>query len=245
MLLPNGKTSSIYVIYHFPYRIVNSEVFTQIRPSQVLAPDLPSMISADSGNEISNKNSLIAEYSTYYWVWKNTIPTDYIGFFQYRRYIPFLPSSQNSSNDEILLQSNGWTKEHLSTITDNFDIILPGDFYLWRSIKDHYPLFHDKFYLDKSIEIISNKYPYIAPYYIDALNQWSGHFCNMFYMKWEYFDEYMNFIMDVFSELEKHIKPDYQEKCLAFVAERIFNGFTCYLKNSKNPRLTQFPILFL
>ncbi|MGL5151308.1 MAG: DUF4422 domain-containing protein [Clostridium sp.] len=234
MYLSNGKSSNIYVIYHFPYNVINSDIFTQIIPSKAICPQLSYMISADTLDEISNKNNFLAEYSTYYWVWKNTTPTDYIGFFQYRRYL-----NLNSVNN------TPWSSEALTQLTNDYDIILPNKIQFNCSILDQYAMFHDPFYINKAIEILSTKHPTITPYFKEALTFNEGSFCNMFYMKWYFFNEYMSIMIPLFNELELFLNPGHQPKIFAYIGERLFNGYIHFLKSTKNPSIKHLDIVMM
>lgn len=237
MLLKNNKSIKLYVIYHLPFRVVNSEILTPILCKRELAPSVTNMISADVLDEISYKNEYLAEYTTYYWVWKNEIKTDYIGFFQYKRYLQIKENVESTNIEEDAVRLNGWTGDDVEKILSEYDILLPAPNVFDCSLREQYLRYHSEFYLDKALEIIKDKYPNDHQYYVDAMNGNTGYFCNMFIMKREYFEEYMEFVFSIFNELEKVLEPGHQGKCFAYLGERLFNGYLNVLKSRGNVRI--------
>lgn len=238
MILKNGKSIKLYVIYHFPFRVVNSELFTPILCKKELAPSITNMISADVGEHISFKNEYLAEYTTYYWVWKNDIRTNYIGFFQYKRYLQIKDNIDSINDEEDAINKNGWTGDEIEKLLAEYDVLLPTPNVFDCSLRSQYERYHSMFYLDKALEIIKEKYPSEYKYYVQAMEGNVGHFCNMFIMKREYFDEYMEFIFSVFNELEKVLEESHQVKCFAYLGERLFNGYLNVLKSRENIKMS-------
>tara|TARA_B100001971_G_C18160945_1_gene521320 strand:+ start:138 stop:953 length:816 start_codon:yes stop_codon:yes gene_type:complete len=136
----------------------------------------------NTGENISNKNSYYGEYTFHYWLWKNQlnqIPENtWIGFCAYRRFW-----SKTISKPKKIIK---FEKEIIQTVDDrwkNYDVIL-GDkidlthikwikvlkygkisflrnpyviFKSKRNIRFHFDMFHGNGYLDKAINLLSEK----------------------------------------------------------------------------------------
>lgn len=237
---------NIYVIFHKPYIEVSSEIFTPILCKSNKLNENLNMISADTGDNIANLNNLYAEFSTFYWVWKNNLTSKYIGFFQYRRYLSLTDNLINQKNNLQIVDYFGWNYDNAVNIFKENDILITQpNFFNGINIKEQYCCWHDIYYLEKSLEIIKNKYPDYIEDCDKALSKSSGYFCNLFIMRRDIFHQYMSFIMDIFQELELCIKSNCQYKLFAYIGERLFNCYIEHLRNSTNLRIKEVPRIFV
>ena len=115
----------IYVISHKPYTMIESEIFTPIFTKRELVPNDSNILCSDEGDNIASENPLYAEFSTYYWVWKNRKIPKYVGFFQYRRYISFKDNVTCTNTLSEAINKYGWNKEDLESLLDDCDVLLP------------------------------------------------------------------------------------------------------------------------
>lgn len=234
--------SCIYIIKHKPYFSVESEIFKTISPMEGDVAEF----SSDKLINIADENSLYAEYSTFYWVWKNVKKLDIVGFFHYRRYLSLNLQLENVDDVENLRHECRFNQKTLENLLNEYDLIVPEKVVLDKqSIIQQFYLCHDPYYLNKSLEIISKKYPYMLESLTNSLVRDKGYFCNIFISKWDIFDEYMRFIFDIFDDIKKEMPNYYQSKILAYLGERLFNGYVEYLKAVKNKKILEAPILFI
>lgn len=210
-----------------------------------LSKDYPiEIISDKTGDNISDKNKFICEFTGMYWVWKNYPLKDYVGFCQYRKYFDFLNDIPDI--DEIF-------KEH--------DIILTTPIGFKSSILTQYTLSHNMGDLLLLKECLRQKFPQ----YVQDFNSFIGgkrmYACNLFIMKKEDFMKYCNFIWKTITHFmkmsgiknyedtvlrvlrdkwyEKKVYPnntiDYQARFMAYLIERLTNIYVMH--NFKKPYL--------
>lgn len=172
----------------------------------------------NTGDNISNKNKLLNEMTSIYWMWKNynTIGNpDYIGHNHYRRFF-----KKEDINDyekyDIIISKPIFSSNSISLLQQyNFYHIINDLFLCVKTIKEMYKVFGENF----ERYLITSGINY-AP-------------CNMFIMKKELFFEWCEFLFPILFELENKIdltgRDNYQKRALCFLTERIFN-FWCYNK---------------
>ena len=231
----------IYVISHKPYKLVESNIFTPIFTKREIVPNDYNILCSDEGDNIASENSLYAEFSTYYWVWKNRKIPKYVGFFQYRRYISFKDNVIGTNDFSDAIDKYGWNKEQLENLLEDCDVLLPTSLnfrmYGLGNMWTQYNLCHKSLYLNTAVEIIKEKYP---SYEVDcdiALLNTEIYYINLFIMRGDLFDIYMTWIMDIFDELKKRLNPDYNIKDFAYLGERLFNIFLVHQQRTKNIKI--------
>jgi len=80
------KKIKIFVAYHKESLLIKNDVFEPIQVGRANSQYKLNMIGYDTGENISNKNSIYCELTALYWVWKNCKDIDYIGICHYRRF---------------------------------------------------------------------------------------------------------------------------------------------------------------
>lgn len=161
----------------------------------------------DQGKNISDKNPSYNELTAIYWAWKNLKNVDAIGLVHYRRY--FFESKPYKLNNVLDIKK-------VETLLNSNDVILPTkrNYYI-ESNYDHYIHAHHKEPLDKTREIIKDKYPEYLSKFDEIMKRKKAHMFNMFVMKSNSFESYCDFMFGVLRELEGNIDiSDYsvQEK---------------------------------
>lgn len=237
---------NIYVIFYKPYIQIPSEILTPILCKRDITNENLNILSADTGDNITDENALYSEYSVFYWVWKNNLNSKYVGFFHYRRYLSLKDNVSNQNNFSQVPDYYGWNYDTASNLLKDYDIILPTPhcFTPWNII-EQYSFYHDMSYLEKSMEIIKNKYPDYIEDCSKALISNYGYFCNIFIMRRDIFDDFMSFIMDIFSELKPCLKPDCQHRFFGYLGERLFNCYIEHLKRTTNLRIKIVPRIYI
>ncbi|MCB2343239.1 DUF4422 domain-containing protein [Clostridium estertheticum] len=231
----------IYVISHKPYRMVESKIFTPIYTKREIVPNDYNILCSDVGDNIASENPLYAEFSTYYWVWKNRKIPKYVGFFQFRRYISFKDNVTGTNDSNEVIDKYGWNKDELKNILKDCDVVVPTslNFRMFGlgNMRSQYNMWHKSSYLNTALEIIKEKYP---SYEIDcytALLSTEIYYINLFIMRGDLFDSYMTWIMDIFDELKRRLNIDYSVKDFAYLGERLFNIFLVHKQRTDNIKI--------
>ena len=156
----------VYVITHVPCDFLQSDIFVPVATNKSLGNQL-NIMSSDQGENLGNLNYLLAEFSTFYWVWKNDKTSRFIGFNHFRRY--FLLNENNTSNQtgQYIPKDCGWTNDYVINTFKDYDIILPTrlNFYS-ATVYQQYCSCHEQRIIDALIKLINEKYPE----YIDAVS---------------------------------------------------------------------------
>lgn len=235
----------IFVACHKPYYIPSIDFLKGIQVGAALNDKrFAGMLTDNYGDNISNLNQSYCELTAQYWAWKN-YKADIVGFFHYRRYLKFV-----CSNDSVLpyiikklpvlpeLYKWGYDKENINGLFSSYDVIVPypEKFYVsvykqYINSKDHYQ--ND---LDKIIDIIKIRYPYMIKSMEEYLNGDLIYFANVYVMKWEIFDKYMTWLFDILFEfdVQKNVKG-YNKQALrvnGYLAERLFGIYLTYIINN-------------
>ncbi len=213
--------SKILVATHKQYDFPDSGLYQPIHVGKILTEDDFGYLGDETGDNISFKNRNFCELTALYWAWKNDYfkTQKYCGLVHYRRYfygdLPFKKFS-------IL------SERQIGTLMQSYDILLPKKRkYYIETIENHYANAHNKDDLLILREILSKKYPDYVNSFDTLMQRRELYLFNMFVMKKELFNAYMEWLFDVLIELEKRVdisKYDtYQSRIFGFVSERLFN----------------------
>lgn len=191
-----------------------------------LGEDYPIMFD-DSGDNISDKNSLLNEMTSIYWFWRNYDMTalDYVGFNHYRRF---------------------FKKDDYADFRD-YDIIVADPIKCPYALAWQYSYYHNIKDLQICADIMKTYCPQFHSRFVDYINTKTDNYapCNMFIMKRGLFNEWCSFIFPLLEELELKIdlsgRDNYQKRALCFLTERIF-GFWCYDKKMSGRKVKEIPI---
>ena len=235
------KLVDIYVISHKPFKMVESEIFTPIYTKREIVPNEHNILCSDEGDNIASENSLYAEFSTYYWVWKNRKIPKYVGFFQYRRYISFKDNVTGTNNLSEVTAKYGWDAAGLESILEDCDVLVPTSlnfrmFGLGNMWTQH-NMWHKGLYLNAALEIIKEKYPSYEEDCFTALLSTEVYYINLFIMRGDLFDRYMTWIMDILGEVKKRLNPEQNVKDFAYLGERLFNIFLVHHQRTENIKI--------
>ena len=211
------KNVQIYVVSH------SEEDIKNVKSNEIYVPlfvgrngkDNLGFCSDDTGDNISDKNSLYCELTGLYWMWKNS-SADIIGLAHYRRYFANWRLGHRLEIDEIM------------QILKEYDIILPKrtsslfesvyeDYNHWNYIKD----------LDLCGEVIKEICPEYYDNYANIVYGQELNCYNMFIAPKHMIDKYCEWIFQLLSEVEKRADltgyDDYQSRLCGFLAERLFD----------------------
>lgn len=243
-MLNMNSDVKLYVGTNVPYTFLKSNAIVPIATNKALGDSI-NIISSEEGDNVASLNNLLAEFSTLYWIWKNDLTSKYVGFFHYRRYLMVNDNKTNFNKDIEPAESCGFDNEFIKNLFQQYDIVIPRPQVLGASVYVQYCYCHEQVYIDQLLNIISRKYPELFNSFITAFQANAGYYCNLFIMKRETFDEYMEFIFDIFNEMKPAISLSRQGKPFAYLCERIFCGYVQYLRDIKGFRIKEVPVLYV
>lgn len=181
----------------------------------------------NTGDNISHKNPNYCELTGLYWAWKNLKGIDYIGLAHYRRYFDFTESVSSRVNIYTTTAENIQKKllnnRSGEQILGNYDIILPRPWYMSTSVSNmyiHSHIIEEYYILVRTILMLYPEYEESIERYWCKDNRW---ICfNMFFTKYNIFNDYCNWLFSVLQEVEKRVRiSDYafQKRIFGFMSE--------------------------
>lgn len=185
-----------------------------------------------SGVNVSHLNPYYNELTAHYWVRHNR-PSQYVGFYHYRRYFSFQSIgnrciknvSTPPSNDIFDFLTSRSQYDKLDNLLNVYDVVTPSqEFQI--SIEDQYVYWHDRKPWDvflNVLEIHFPKYSRSIEYFKLAHH---GPYWNMFVMPWHLFCEYLDELFIVLGKVSEVVGhqggPFAVERYPAYLAERFF-----------------------
>lgn len=213
---------SILVITHKNYDFPQTNIYQPLWVGKKSDQFFSSFLSDNTGEHISEKNSLFCELTGLYWAWKNDFfhNADYVGLVHYRRYF--------RGNGEKLKGKSILSEENVTELLKGYDCILPKKRnYFIESIYSHYKHAHHIQDLDATREILAEDYPEYIESFDKIMSGKTLHLYNMFVMKKADVDQYCAWLFDILFKLEEKIDistyDNYQKRVFGFIAERLFN----------------------
>ena len=190
------------------------------------------------GDNISSKNSNYCELTGLYWAWKN-LNAEYFGLVHYRRHF-CAHGSRGDKKNRVLNYA-----QVTELLKDNH-ILLPNprNYYIETNYSQ-YAHAHHAIDLDKTREVIAEKYPSYIKSFDNCMKKTTGHRFNMFIMKNDVFDEYCNWLFDILFELENRLDISNYNKndarVFGFVSERLLDVWI----NANQYRYKNIPYVFM
>lgn len=174
----------------------------------------------NTGRNISEKNPYFNELTAIYWARHNS-DAAVIGLVHYRRFFSF---SRQKDLAQIL------TSAQLATLLEKSDVIVPKKRRYWIESSDsHYRHAHHEAPLDVLREVIATKHPdYLAAFDRNMARTWA-HMFNMFIMRRDRFDAYVDWLFDILFAVEARIQADvetwdvYEQRVYGFLSERLLD----------------------
>jgi len=235
----NTKTK-LLVCYYQPWQIPKENIFFPIQAGKAISKYRLKMQGDDTGDNISEKNSTFSEFTAWYWAWKNIkkiYPNlEYIGLSHYRHFFALSESFTGFPiiQKDIIPNMNNYENIILE-IFNKYDIILTKPALYNFNLKVQFELRHNiSDYLCMK-EILHEKYP-------EYDDSWTFFFENnnivswycMFISKYNFFNEYFDWLFPLLFEAEKRIDvskyDSYQKRVIAFLAERLLNVYVYHNK---------------
>lgn len=226
----------VIVAVHKQCRLPVGDFFLPVQVGAALHPPLQGLQRDDEGENISAKNPNYCELTAHYWAWKHCT-ADYIGLAHYRRY--FAGRAFGGKWSRIA------TKDELSRRLQEADVVLPEKRRYW--IETNYSQYvhaHHRQDLDRTRDILAERWPACLPAFDAVMARTSGHRFNMFVMKRERLDEYSSWLFDVLFELEKRLDirsySANDARVFGFVAERLLDVWI----EANRVRYAEMPVVF-
>lgn len=213
----------IIVATHKPYKMPADEVYLPVHVGRNISnnwqgTELENYAGDNTGDNISSKNRNYCELTALYWAWKN-LDYEYLGLAHYRRHF------KGGSGDKW---QSILTKSDAEKLLDRYNVILPKkrDYFI-ESTYDQYVHAHNRQDLDKTLEIIKEFYPEYIPAWDRVMKSTRGHRFNMFIMKKEILDSYLQWLFDILFKLEEVLDISgysaNDRRVFGFVSERLLD----------------------
>ena len=107
----------ILVAIHKPDKVYGDKVYMPIQVGKSLSEFNLGFQGDNTGDNISEMNSMFCELTAHYWAWKNLKDVDYIGLCHYRRYF--------ARRKYINTLGSCITEKEIRKILKQYDVILP------------------------------------------------------------------------------------------------------------------------
>ena len=180
--------------------LVGSDFFLNQQKGVTLPKNL---ILDNTGAHISSKNHNYSELTGLYWLWQNTVkkdpnPNSFYGLVHYRRFL------------SIKDKKSPLTKTELQNLLNlKYEIILPKkrNYYI-ENLYSHYAHTLHIGPLDRTREIIKEKYPDFLPEFDHLKTRRSAHMFNIFILKKPLFEEYCEFLFNTLFTLESSLTEE-------------------------------------
>lgn len=263
--MKDNKDVKIHIFHYKPGKIiVDNPMWKHIWAGKNGAEKHEGLIGDDTGENISNKNRYYSELTGLYWVWKN-MKSDIIGSCHYRRYFTTSKIPLSHKIKQLLYYPVGifkkrrgliytrnlkyWKskiilKSEVVNILKSYDAVLPVQRKFKYSIKEHYNKYHninDLILIEKIIK--ENCQEYIESY-ITVLKGNTMFANNMFILKWDMFDELMEWLFSILFKFEEEINldeyKDYQERIFGFLSERLITVWILH----NNIKYKELPLIY-
>ena len=211
---------------------INNPLYIPVRCGAVYDErEAVTMLGDDTGDNISEKETLYGNLTTLYWAWKN-VEADYYGFCVQDEYLAFtIPN-----DDQRLIENNEW--KHLSQpfLTRNLfkkyglnnvdlvrDTVMNGDAVVPKAIHVHDAEFVYKYYqslmytndtrdLDLFKKVVEEKAPQLLQHLKKYVSADKFNFYLAFVLKKKFFTEYCSTLFQILAVLEEDIEWKYYSK---------------------------------
>jgi SAM-dependent methyltransferase len=209
----------------------------------------------DGGDSISDRNPDFSEMTAIYWVWKNLVDLDGVGFCHYRRYFDFRDGALGSHREtrlggahEVAAQRSAFVDRAvieralaegaiLVTRTTQEGVV-NAEQYMTAHLPEHYLAM---------VNCVVARHPHLARQLVAHVGDDGFYGNNMFVMPWADFDALCRYWFDCLFALDREIadKPaGYQRRVLAFLSERLFDIYVRWLCD-RGRRVVEYPLFFL
>ncbi len=221
----------IIVAAHKPYEMPKDEIYLPVHVGAA-GKDSIGYQRDDEGENISLKNPAYCELTGIYWAWKN-LDADYVGLAHYRRHF-------GKKADNVL------DKATAQALLEKFDVIVPKKRkYYIENLYSHYVNTLHAEPLDKTFEIVKEKYPEYSDEMEKLRTRTSAHMFNMFIMKKEHFDNYCAWLFDILGELENRVDSSQYDTFHARFYGRVSELLLDVWLNTNGIKACDYPFVYM
>lgn len=207
----------IIVATHKKYRMPEDDIYLPIQLGAAIYDSLGYQ-GDNTGDNISTYKPYFCELTGLYWGWKN-LRVDYLGVVHYRRHFCF--RKKGDKWNSIL------NADEAQMLCSKYDIIVPTKrYYVIETLYSHYAHTFEKEHLDRTRDIVEEKFPAYLPDFDKCMKSTSGYMFNMFIMRRDLMEEYCSFLFPILFELLKRVDvsgyTEFQAR-IGRVGELLFN----------------------
>lgn len=253
-----NKNIKILISCHKKSKVPNSKIMIPIEVGTALRNNhIEGTLKDNDGDNISEKNKSFCELTAQYWAWKN-LDADYYGFFHYRRYMNFSEKKYpvdpwlNVIEDTITansLKKYDITDEKIQSIVEGYDLVITDEKdiaqmpHQGKSVYEQYANGNSLNIKDLELvgKILKEKYSDYASDFDELLKGSKTCLCNMYIMKKELFQKYMEWLFDILFEFEKQADmSDYTVegyRTPGHLAERLMTVFCHHIERTQNLKI--------
>ena len=222
----------IIVAAHKTYDMPSDKVYLPVHVGAALSSADLGYQRDDEGENISEKNYNFCELTGIYWAWKN-LKADAVGLAHYRRHF-------GKSREKLI------SHVEAEKIFEKADVIVPSKRkYYIESLYSHYDHTMHIQPLDKTGEIIREKYPEYYEQFELLKKRTSAHMFNMFVMKKEQFDSYCEWLFDILFELEKKVDVSEYDAFHARFYGRVSELLLDIWLNTNKVKTCEYPFVYM
>lgn len=257
--------TKIYLNYFNDAALIKSDILTPIHLGAENSDLQLNMIGDNTGDHISEKNSLYCELTGIYWAWKNDTTSDYLGFFHYRRLFNFntdledeldeMSLLNHSRVDNLMYEKYKLDDDTISDFTEKYDAIIPTLIDLSAAIKVSHQYvtapYHHGEDLHLARHVLSKHHPEDVDAFDSEMEESSFYGNNMFILKKELFHNLCEWLFPMLDEI--HERVDYskynhfqEKRVVGYLAERLISlYFRKYIVNDPKVNHTNLDRLFI
>ena len=236
----NNLNLKVLVVCHKPCNVYKDANYIPIhvgRAKSTFVNEMKGILGDDTGDNISDKNASYCELTALYWAWKNLKNVDYVGLCHYRRYFlkyrsPFrLPiyycTSLDSMSYDII------KNDDLYGILHKNDVIMARNITVPYNLRTEYSYILNSYDYKILKQVIMDMYPDYV-YDFERIMYYGNKYSafNMMVMKWEYYDDYCNWLFSILFELENRIDisnyKGYYARIYGYISERLLNVYVLH-----------------
>lgn len=211
----------ILVAAHKTYWMPKDEVYLPLHVGAEGKADL-GYTKDNTGDNISAKNPNYCELTGLYWAWRN-LDADYIGLVHYRRYFTRREARGIEAKRREILSGADWER----ILAAHPVIVADKRRYYIETNRSHYLHAHHAEGLTLAKDIIGERCPEYLPAYEKVMERTWAHMFNMFVMRRDLYDAYMEWLFGILFEMEKCVDitgwDAYESRIYGFVSELLLD----------------------
>ena len=239
----------IFIACHKPTWVPKNYLFTPVQVGAALTEErYEGMLPDNTGDNISDKNKTYCELTAQYWAWKNQ-SCSYYGFFHYRRYLSFEKIYPVEASGKIQGVRYICPYVEIDDIRDDlgkyrleerwmeqqivkFELLTVLHERINTTVYRQFCQYHPQEDLELLLKILKKRNPEYGEAAGSYMSSKDIYYMNMYIMKQELFEEYMEWLFGILDEFtiqyKRKNKGEIQPRLLGYLGERLFGIFYTY-----------------